>query len=271
MEHEILRIIVSLLGTSAAAYYDIFNRKNIPDLLLYSFLSISLIFAIIDGTTRLAALGMGLIIGLLGYLFYRVGQIGMGDVIVFVSLSLLLPYPPSYLNTYRIPFILIVFFYTTLLFIIYVLVRFTPIVIRERKKYKPKPWQVAYSVLMIASYVLFLYVSSNLPIPNILIKIVMGLLVAASVFFTLFRDVINRSMVEELPIDKIDDDEVIAIEYIDPEKVRKYSIPRVFRKEHAKRLNKHLKRLPVYTGLPMFLPFILVGLILSLLLGMRMF
>ena len=43
MPGELIRVLLAFIGTAVAAYYDVFNNKNIPDNFLYGFLGLAFI------------------------------------------------------------------------------------------------------------------------------------------------------------------------------------------------------------------------------------
>ncbi|MFH1443592.1 MAG: prepilin peptidase, partial [Candidatus Micrarchaeota archaeon] len=98
LNFEILRIAIALLGTGAAAYQD-FKTSFIDEKIIYLMLAcgvfLNLINFIITGELLiLYALIVSIIILLFGYVFYKRGQLGMGDVLLFVAIQQLLPLTP---------------------------------------------------------------------------------------------------------------------------------------------------------------------------------
>lgn len=85
---EMLRVFVAIFGLIVTSYYDLFNKKNVPDNLLYAFLAVAFLVNLVffESTLFWFSLVLALIVGLIGYVFYRLGQIGGADVFVLVSI-----------------------------------------------------------------------------------------------------------------------------------------------------------------------------------------
>jgi len=87
----------------------------------------------------------------------------------------------------------------------------------------------------------------------------------ASIFFVAYRNDIYRLQAEKIPLNKAEPEDVLALELIDSELARKYKLQRLLTRGELARLKKlKIKELWVYTKLPPFLPFLLVGFILAL-------
>ncbi len=271
MNYEIIRIIFAVIGTSIAAYFDIFNKKNIPDLLLYSFLILSLIIVIVDYNPILLLYSFGgaAIIGLIGYIFYRLGQLGGADVFILCSLALLLPIQPTLFSEkplIPLPFIFSIILVSGLTFMIYVLIKYTPLVLKRKEKIDKK--RILYSLGLVIIFLVFLYLYTKIPVISEYYLILMGFLIFVSIYFSIFKERLMGSLIEKLPLSKIEAEDVIAIEYMKKEIVKKYNIPRVVSEKDLKRLKKFkINKYPVYTKLPMFVPFILLGLLISIYFG----
>ena len=73
---------------------------------------------------------------------------------------------------------------------------------------------------------------------------------------------------EKIPLSQVEPEDVIAIEAMDNDMVKKYGIKRLATESEIKRLKSlKIKELWVYTKLPAFLPFLCLGVILALFLS----
>lgn len=74
MPWEIVRVLVALIGTGAAAYYDLYNKKNIPDEFLIGFLAIAFLANLIffEETLFWFSILLAAFFSAIGYIFYRV-------------------------------------------------------------------------------------------------------------------------------------------------------------------------------------------------------
>ncbi len=263
MPGEPIRILLAFVGTMIAAYYDLFNKKNVPDMFLYAFLGLAFLvnLALFQETVFLFSLVAALFFGAIGYVFYRLGQLGGADVIVIVAIMLLLPISPASASMpFNLPFIFPVIIFSGVLFALYVIVYFGWKLMQTEAK--PK---LAYA-LMLIPYLLFAYVYINSFLFSPVYFIFISVLLLASVFFMMFKDSLNMLLAEELPISQVEPEDVVALEVMNKDQLERFKIPRVMNSAEIERL-KSIKvgDIWIYTQLPPFLPFILAGMILAML------
>jgi len=262
MPGEIIRVLLAFVGTAVAAYYDVFNKKNIPDNLLYAFLGLAFLvnLALFEETLFWFSIGAALFLSAIGYLFYRVGQLGGADLFVLASIMLLLPIHPTFVGLpFNLPFIFSVFIFSGIVFALYVVLYFG----WKLTEVDVKPnWIYALVLLPYAAFAYF-FINSFLFSPVFLIFVSIAIL--SSVFFLIFRDSLNRMLAEELPVTQLEPEDVLALEVMNKDMIERFKIPRLMTKEEIERLKKtKVTEVWVYTKLPPFLPFILVGMLLSL-------
>ena len=265
--------MVAVLGTSIATYFDIFNNRNIPDLMLYSFFLVSVVIAIIDFNLILIcySFGVAAVIGLFGYFLYKAGQLGAADVFVLCSLVLLLPIQPVLFAekpSVSLPFIFSIIIVSGLTFILYILIKFTPIILKQKKKLEIPKIRYLYIIMLGVLLIIFLIIASTIPILSIHYLILLGFLIFSAIYFMLFKERLIESLIENIPLRKIEPEDIIALEYINKNTIKKYKIPRVVSKKDLQYLKKaKIKKYPVFTKMPMFMPFILIGLLVSIIFG----
>lgn len=268
---EVIRLVVAITGTAAATYFDLFNRRNVPSLLLYGFLALSVLLWVpnIEGTV--ITLATAIIIFVVGRIFYMMGHIGEADVFVFTSLVFLLPKQPELLNARvgYLPFIFTIIVFSGILFAGYAFIKYAlPIIIKIDKKKKINSKEAVGSIILLGAFSAFLYTIAQIGMFTVWYYLLFSYLLILSVVFMCLRDELKRSMMERISISKIEEGDVIATEYLKKDYIKKHKIPRVFSEKHRTRLKKEkIVSLPVYTKLPPFLPFIMLGLIVSLLVG----
>ncbi|MBN2478484.1 hypothetical protein JXB01_04305 [Candidatus Micrarchaeota archaeon] len=260
---EMVRIAVVLIGTAAATYYDLFNNKNIPDWLLYGFLGIAFAVNIIFFQFEITVFGIAtaLIAGLVGYLFYRMGHIGGADVMVLSSIALLLPIHPSTAGMiFNYPFIFSVLVYSGVIFAAYMFADFSLKILKTGER-KPN---LIY-LLMLLPLALFMYTYLNFPIFSPVYFLIVFIMVVSTMFFLVFKEDINKLLAEKVPLDKVDNEDVLAVEMMDKEFIDKYRPERVLTEKEISRLKKlKVKEVIIYKHLPPFLPFILIAVVVSL-------
>ncbi|MFA5930534.1 MAG: prepilin peptidase [Candidatus Micrarchaeia archaeon] len=270
------RIVVALAFTGAAAYFDMFNRKWVPDSLLWCFLGAALLLNVVffdPGIFAQSALAAILIAGL-AYSLYRMGQLGGADVFVMASIALAIPYLPRPLlaapQAIPYPFFLSVLAPTGIAFIAHMLFRFIPYVSRQiasgRIKFTAK--KAAGPSLIAFSLVIFGAVASSLPVslPASYFAII-GFLGAALIFFSLFMPEIKASMVEKIPVSRLQCEDVLAIERMQRLARELKLSPVISKKTIAALKRAKVESVPVYTGMPFFLPYLFIGLVFTLLFG----
>jgi len=263
---ENFRIALAIIGTLAATYYDLFNNKNIPNNLLYLFLAVAFITNIFFFNQELFLIGIttAVIIGLLGYLLYKSGQMGAADIFVLASIALLLPIAPSFAKLpFNFPFIAIIFIFASLLFALYTLFYFGSKIITEKHS-KPK----LFYLLLLVPYAIFTYIFVNSIFFSIVYFTIISIAYLSSVFVMMYRDSINKKLAEKVRVSKLQEEDVLALELMDEKIVKKYSLQKVLtKKEIAKLKRAKLDTVLVYTRLPPFLPFIFAGLLFALVFG----
>ena len=159
---------------------------------------------------------------------------------------------------------------TGIAFILHMLVRFTPYISHKlaHGEVKFTLQKVAGPALIVVSLFIFGAVVSSLPVtlPASYFAII-GFLGTALVFFSLFMPEIKASMVEKIPISKLQCEDVMALEQM-PELAKKLKLsPVISEKAIAALKHAKIKSVPVYTGMPFFLPYLFIGLVFTLLFG----
>ena len=275
-----IRAAAAVLFTAAAAYFDLFNKKWVPNCLLYGFAAVAVLANLVFyGPVSLHALLFGAAAFLLAYPLYKMGQLGGADVFAFASIAALVPYFQSPLlapaQQVQYPFILSVMVPTSIFFILHMLVRFIPYVHRKlmRGQLEITPAKAAGPALLAISFAVFLAVLLSLPVqlPPAYLAL-LSFLFAALVFFSFFKEDIKASMVQNVPVSRLMEEDVIALEKMDKELARKLRLyPLLDAKEIAILKKSKVKSVPVYTGMPFFLPYLLAGLAFTLLFGDLLF
>ena len=271
-----VRIMVAVAFTGAAAYYDMFNKKWVPDLLLWCFLGASLLLNVVffDPAVFAPALFIAIAVAALTYALYRMGQLGGADVFVMASIALAIPYLPKPLlaasQSVPYPFFLSMLAPTGIAFIVHMLFRFIPYISRRISAGKVEftVQKVAGPALIAVSLVIFCTVVSSLPmqLPASYFAII-GFLSAALIFFSLFMPEIKASMVEKIPVSRLQCEDVLALEQM-PSLAKNLKLPPVISGKTIAALKRaKIKSVPVYTGMPFFLPYLFIGLVLTLLFG----
>lgn len=275
---EIARVIIALAGTGAAAYFDIFNRKNVPDSLLFAFLCVSIAVNILDPSAFITNIVPAALFVALFFFLYRMGQIGGADVVIAAAVYAALPTiqepllaKPALTGILVLPSVIPIFIVATFLMAFATLLKYLPGALERTLKGKMKFG--AYSLigvgLLVVVYAFFLVTVS--PLIGVLISPVYPIVVTVVVLvvgiLTLFKDFITDSMVV---MKKAEDEDVLAIEKIDERTMKKLKLGRLVTEDQLKRMQRLKRKWPVL-DLPMFLPYVFIALLAYVLLGDPLF
>ena len=289
MNFELIRIAVALLGTGAAAYQDA-KTSFIDDKLTLSMIGLGTLFNVLmfDWDFALYSIGITAIIFGIGYILYRTGQLGGGDVLLFCGLQALLPYYPAegmaqlFSTAGLAAQQEIVFFEPILPFFvsIYLACSFLGMAISGYiyawKLYKKTGFRKLHpnylmggATLAAALFIIYWlnFVFEIAPQKTAFIS----LLLAPAVFLVIFKkDVSEKVALRWIPRKEFEDEDIISAELLPAKIVEKYKIERVLTTEQRKILEKvereeGIHKFPVQKDLPRFGPYILAGLVLCLL------
>jgi hypothetical protein len=259
---EELRLALAFIGLLVTSYYDIFNQRNVPDKLLYAFFLLAVLLHIpyFEPCLAVYSLAVGLPLAVFGYALYRYGQLGGADVLVLLSLVLLVPIHPSMTAVVpNYPFILSVLVFAFTLFTVYAIATFA-VRLRTVKAVPDTKY-----LLLLVPYAIIIYMLAQLPMVSVVYLTVLSLAVLGSVFYLVYRMPVLQLLSQKLPLSSVQVEDAVAIERMDARIVQKYAIPRLITSAELQRLKKRkLPHIYIYTRLPPFLPFLLLGFILAL-------
>ena len=272
LQFETVRIGLALAGLLLASYYDLFNRRNVPNWLTYSMLALGFLLNVgtLDFQLVLWSSATALVVFAVGYLFYRAGQLGGADVLIFAALALLLPEAPTPLlpsggePLFTYPFILSIFVLSGAFSIVGVSLRSVPAVLDAlasgKARLDPASAVLALSILFSYAVALnFLNQTFGLPLAQTLLLASLALLTS---FLVLFREQITDSMVDWVPLREIEEEDVLAVDKLDKELVRRHGLQRVLTPGEVEKLRRTgLKKFPVFKRMPPFVPYILLALL----------
>jgi Flp pilus assembly protein protease CpaA len=275
-----IRIIAAAAFTGAAAYYDAFNKKWVPDSLLWCFLGTSILLNIIffEPALFIQAALTAMVVASLTYALYRMGQLGGADVFVMASIALAVPYLPHPLlappQSIPYPFFLSVLAPTGIAFIAHMLIRFIPQMSKQvsHGKVKFTIQKLAGPAIVLFTLLVFGTAVSSLPVafpPSYFATI--SFLGGALIFFSLFMPEIKASMASKVPVARLQCEDVLALEQM-PSLSKRLSLQPVIGKGTIAALKRaKIKSVIVYTGMPFFLPYLFIGLVFTLLFGDLLF
>jgi len=280
MEFMALRFAMCLVGCAAATYYDLFNRRNVPTYLTYGMVGLGVLFTLASFNTSgiMQNFGVAIAIFIVGYLLYRAGQIGGADVLVFVAIALLLPESPQPLLTslespFNFPFVISIFLLSGVLGVFGIFLKYVPRTLYDAfrgEQVKLNLSQVLQSMLLLIVYLIFLYyISGIVPLPQAQLFVFVGVVICSTMLFSLKDHISDKYLIHMVGVKDIDEEDVLAIEKMDEKVVKKYGLDRLLVPEQIAKLKKmgKGKKFPVYTDMPVFMPYVLIALVASLLFG----
>lgn len=278
-----LRVFGLLVVALIYAGFDVFNKRNVPNTVVYATVAVGFLFSI---TYPLPILGLDLLlalaIGSLGYVAYKTGFLGAGDIYEFVALSLIMPIQPSaYLTSvqqYQLPFIFSVLvtagYAAVIMMPIYYLV-FTK-KNREAEKRGHGKKSAFRALTLLVSYLLlltFIEYSLGISVEGLVLMVVFA---CAASLISYYGTEINSRMVEFVYPSKLEEGDMLALNLMTRKEIsffksksRKFG--RLVERSFLKDTSKIRKKVPVYrNSIPLAL-FVLIGTILSILVGNILF
>jgi len=272
--------IVALVGTSVAAYTD-FKTTYIPDKLNYAMIAIGLAyvwlsFPMSDALWHTAIAALVFLIGLALYLF---GQLGGGDVKLFAALALLMPIYPAALSAINpvgaivapYPPVVSIFFAAAVISMVFVPVNYLNKLYHDRKKLKNLRKKITRGAMYSVATLPIFYIWSVFS-PRALIVALPIILGAFSLAFK--EDILERYVSMKKKVKDLNEDDVLALELMDDKVVKKLGVGmrKTFFDKELKAIKARAKKHKISTvmvaeHLPTFGPFILAGLMLTLLFG----
>lgn len=275
----LLRIALLLAIAIAYAAFDVFNKRNVPDIFVYAALMVGILVTFTYSIPTIEiSLVTAAVIGAGGYALYRKGLMGAGDFLEFATISLLLPIQPvpllSKLPQFGFPFIFSVFIatgYTAVIgMLIYYLgraymkgkIRFSEV--SRGKLYKGLGIFVAY-LLMLA----FISYLAGIKIVAVFLVLVIG---AASSLTIIFERQVNSQMITYVYPSRLTGEDMIATNFMSESEIKYFSgkskhFGRLVTRSLLKDIRGVRRKVPLYThGVPLAL-FAFLAIVLSLLFG----
>jgi Flp pilus assembly protein protease CpaA len=288
MQLYIIRIVSLVVIALVYMLFDIFNKRNVPSSFVYGTLAYGILLTVLYFNLHTIGLSLGIaaVITGIGYIIYRIGQLGLADVIEFAAISLILPIQKApllitsamQLNT---PFIFSLLVNTGIVVIIVVPIYYIPKAIKKAKKpistYITKR-EILMSALLAGSYLIFILLLSIIARPSYVAIAILAIMMICSVVVALFAKPITNVMIEYVSVSKFEEGDIIAINLMDgktldslKKRVKGFGrlvTPKLIKEMKLKKVNE---KLPVYKkAMPFAVP-IFIGIVLAILLGNILF
>lgn len=276
---SLVEIGVVIVVALVFAVFDIFNKRNVPDVVVYAAVIIGIGITILYNYSIIwVDFGIAIIVSLIGFLIYRAGFLGGGDVLELVFISLVIPFQPTpiYWGIYQFgfPFVLSVAIaagYTALIFmpLYYLLAKR---IFAGNGLSSPRRRSMVLGAVLLIAYIAFavlFYYVSNLSMAAVVLIFILALVSFISLIFE--KDIYSGMTTMVYP-NKLGGGDMIALNLMNKSdilyfKKRDDRFGRLVTSQTLRRLKGVRKMLPVYRDSVPFSLFILLGIIISLAIG----
>ncbi len=276
-----LRIASILVISFAYMLFDLFNKRNVPDLFVYATTAYAIVLTILYfnySTIAISLLIAAVIFGL-GYLLYKYGQLGGADVFELAAISLMLPYQPSVilnLPQYNFPFIFSILINAGIVSLVIMPIYYLPKYnsrfgsVLKAKTSKPDIFKASMFLIVYIVFYAFLVLHFGFHLITLIIILVLAVF---SFLLLLFEKQIMRAMIRDVNISELEEGDMIATNLIPDSELDTLSKLKYFGRLVTSKSLKELEgsgfseKLPVYKdAFPFALP-IFLGLAIALVAG----
>lgn len=274
---DAIRLAALIIVTLAYAFFDVFNKRNVPDLFAYGTVLLGILLTLTYPLPTVEiSLAIAAIIAVLGYVTYRTGILGAGDTFEFLFISLVMPMQlvPMLISAplFPSPFILSVFIATG-----YATIILTPAYYMLKAKRKTGRIQAdrrgtQAAAALIVAYMLLIaaldYISGN----ALLVSVIMLLVAVPSSIILIFKQAIYEGMTQLVYPSQLELGDMIATNMMgksDLAYFRKRSrhFDRLATAKVMSEIRGIKRKIPVYkNAIPLAL-FTFIGVVVSLLVG----
>ncbi len=273
-----IRIGILLVITLAYALFDALNNRNVPNAFAYASVVVGIAVLLATYGTTVIAVGalIAAVVGALGYVLYRVGFLGGGDVFEFVAIILLLPLQPApllgALPQFNLPFILSVFISTGIV-VLWAVPIYYLLFVKGREKTFRIPRRAALSAIALLAAYLLLFLAIDFAIGFNPTALALILLIAVpSALMLAFQKLITARMVADVYPSALEDGDIIATNMMQAKDLRFFAgKSKSFQRLVTPKLMKDLKgvkrRLPVYKNAVPLAFYTFIGVLIALAFG----
>ncbi len=254
-----LRIAALLAGTAVSAYTDA-KTGLILDKVTYPMIALGIISNLLEFDLNLFVVPV--VVFAIGYVLYWLGKIGGGDVKLFTGIALLLPYLGG--KIFIVHALLAAAILSIVFYSVYYVGKYwrTGIDLRENKQ------GIVSSAILGAIIAVYFFHLVSMQFMDATVAAIFFTTVLFALFFFAFERGIKRNFfLREVELGKLEEDEVIATEFLDKdikEKLKLY-FKGIFGKGEIEELKKQeVKKVPIYRGMPPFAPFVFIGIVIVL-------
>lgn len=268
MDFLLFREIVAVAGTAIASWTDLKTRL-IHDKLTYPMIAIGLFLNLLEiyfkgiSIDSIMLIAIPLIVFIIGFALYFAGKVGGGDIKLLAAISLLLPLLNGEI------FILNVLFSAAMFSIVFISAYFGIKYFRKGINFKENYHSVLKAVFYGIAVIAYFSILMQLGLIRFEKILILSIpILFALVFLALEPGIRKNFFFKKVKLNELEEDEVIAIESLDSEIVKKLGLGFkgvLGEKEIEKLKELGLREVGVYRDLPPFAPFLLIGVIVAIL------
>lgn len=280
----LLLVLVLLVITLIYAAFDVFNKRNIPDAFVYAACLLALIITFTyDINTVYISLAITIFISAIGYIIYRKGLLGAGDVFEFITISLIFPLQPQPLIQSSLQFqlpqvfsafvfsVFIVSGYVSAITIIIYYLLFAKKTELE-KKVSIEKRKIILGISLLTAYLFLIYALNAVISLNIPTVVLLLLIAIPSSIMIIYEKLINARMLGMVYPKALMDGDMIAVNFMSGNDIRYFrkkskSFGRLATNKLISEIKNVKKKIPVYRNAAPLALFILIGVIVALVFG----
>lgn len=251
-----IAFFVNVVAGAIGAYTDI-KTGYIYDWITYPLIAIGIILTIL--TQQWIGLLFAALIYGLGWVAYRSGKMGGGDIKLLAGVALVQPTFEG--MVFPLAVLLIGALSACMVFCVYYVGGF---LLSKPKIHWNTPRKKGAGILLAAFILLFLYMNTQLPSGGMTLILLEAAMILGLIFYAFEEEVKKHAFLKRIPLSELEEDEVLAIEHLTKEEKEKWgtTIPDLISREDIPALkHKGLSTIPVYRNLPKFAPFLLIGIL----------
>jgi Flp pilus assembly protein protease CpaA len=273
------RIGILLAVALVYAYFDLFNKRNIPDIFAYVSVAIGFLVTL---TYPVPTIEMSLlivaVIVIVGYITYRLGVLGAGDFYEFAFISFVIPIQAAPLlvnvSQFGLPFVLSVFIatgYVTLLAmpLYYIWLAGRKGRIEKIKTTRRNLYRALFIIIFYGVFLLALIYFSALSFPA---AVLIFIIVIPAALVIIFEDLIYNGMVEFVYPRALEEGDMIATGIMKKSDISYFTkksrhFGRLATSELIGQIKSIKRKIPVYKNAIPLAFFTVIGVVISILFG----
>ena len=251
---EQIAFAANIIAAAVAAYTD-WKTGYIFDWITYPLIAIGVVLSVLQQQWLGLVLGVG--IYAIGYVAYKQGKLGGGDIKLLAGMALVQPVYHGMI------FVVSVLLVASVLACAGLCVYYVGGYLLSRPKVNWNSMRKKLSAFMLIFLFAFFAYFINLGIFSFLVGTALLIALGLGIIFYALEDELKaHAFLKRIPLEQLEDDELLAVEHLSAEEKAKLgkNIPQLIDRTDILRFrHAGLHTIPVYRNLPKFAPFLLLG------------